>query len=283
MTEAADIIARGISERWIGSSPARRPLVIGLCGAQGSGKTTLATALQSRLTATGLRCATLSLDDLYLTLSEREALGCVVHPLLRTRGVPGTHDVGLGLDTIAALGGEGRVSLPRFDKARDDRLPESAWPVVSAPLDLLLFEGWCVGAVPQDAAELVEPVNALEREKDTDGAWRRHVNAALSGAYRPLFDRIDRLILLAAPGFDVVGDWRTEQEEQLRRVTSPAAGQRIMSAGEISRFIQFYERLTRHILSEMPERADLTLSLDASRRVIVHRVNDRTEMDRHCP
>ncbi|WP_176597542.1 MULTISPECIES: kinase [Sphingobium] len=240
-----------------------RLLVIGLCGAQGSGKSTLAAGLRQRLESDGVPAAILSIDDLYRTRAEREALARSVHPLLRTRGVPGTHDVALGLRVIDALERGEAALLPRFDKASDDCLPEARWERAAAGTRLLLLEGWCVGALPQEAAALAEPVNALEREEDADGVWRAFVNRALAGDYQALFARLDRLVLLAAPGFEIVQRWRTQQEHDLRKVT--AGG---MSDAEVARFIQHYERLTRHILEEMPERADLTIALDEARRVI---------------
>lgn len=239
-----------------------RPLVVGICGAQGSGKSTLVARLAGRLD----RAVALSLDDLYLTRAERMALARDVHPLLRTRGVPGTHDVDLGLTVLAALDRGGAVPLPRFDKATDDRAPEAAWPIAPANTRILLFEGWCVGAQPQPREALAEPVNALERDEDRDGVWRAYVNAMLGGPYRALFDRIDLLILLAAPGWDVVHDWRLEQEAALRR--SGAQGDAIMTGAEVARFIRHYERLTRHILAEMPDRADIVIHADVRRRCI---------------
>ena len=235
------------------------PLVLGLCGAQGSGKSTLAAAVVEAARAGGLAAATLSLDDLYLTRAERAVLAREVHPLLATRGVPGTHDVALGLDLLARIDAGEPVRLPRFDKATDDRLPEAEWDAAPAPLDLLVFEGWCVGAVAQAGVALVDPVNALEAEEDADARWRRWVNAQLAGAYRRLFARIDRLVLLAAPGFEVVFDWRLEQER---------CGAGAMDAAQVARFIQHYERLTRYILSEMPGRADLVIGLDRDRTPI---------------
>ncbi len=216
---------------------AARPFVYGLCGAQGSGKSTAIARLARRLRASGWRAATLSLDDLYLSRAARAALGAAVHPLFRTRGVPGTHDVALGGATLDALAAPGLIALPRFDKAGDDPVDRSGWPRIAAPVDIVLFEGWCVGARPQPAAALERPVNALERDEDGDGRWRGHVNSALAGPYRRLFDRIDRLTLLAAPGFEVVAGWRREQEQALR-----GAGAHVMADDAIDRFVAHYQR-----------------------------------------
>lgn len=240
-------------------------LVIGICGAQGSGKSTMSTVLAALLAERGRNVATLSLDDLYLTRAERVALSERTHPLLLTRGIPGTHDIGLGLRTLDALRASGLVRLPRFDKSRDDRLPEEQWPQLQAPADVIVLEGWCVGARPQTPAELAAPINALERDYDPDGTWRRFVNEALAGDYQRLFAQLNMLVLLQAPSFDVVYRWRVEQEHKLRARSGDAPSSRIMSDEEIARFISHYERLTRHILAEMPSRADVVVSLDAER------------------
>lgn len=244
-------------------------MVVGLCGAQGSGKSTLAAQLQALLEDQQIGTAVISIDDLYLTRAERVALGSNVHPLLQTRGVPGTHDVALGLRVLDALAAPGRVAIPSFDKSSDDRRRQEEWPTVDAPVKVILLEGWCVGAVPQAAALLAAPVNALENELDTDARWRRYVNDALAGAYRGLFGRLDLLILLKAPSFDVVYGWRLEQEHELREQVRYAGGApaRVMSDPEVLAFVSHYERLTRHILAEMPSRADVVVELGSDRSV----------------
>lgn len=243
-------------------SASRLPLVVGISGAQGSGKSTLTAHLAQRLGASGRRVAALSLDDLYKTRAERQTMARTVHPLFATRGVPGTHDIALGLETIAALERGEASPLPRFDKGADDRVPRADWPHAPADTQVLLLEGWCVGAVPQ--TDLSAPVNALEAEEDPQGRWRSHVNAALAGEYQHLFARIDLLVLLAAPGWDVVAQWREQQEAELRQ----RGGAAVMNPAQVSRFIQHYERLTRWILEEMPIRADLTVQLGESREVL---------------
>ncbi len=240
--------------------------VVGICGPQGSGKTTTVRVLAALLEARGLKVATLSLDDLYLPLADREALARDVHPLLRTRGVPGTHDVALGMAVLDSLAREGETALPRFDKAADDRAPVAAWPKVEGPVDVVLLEGWCVGARPEPPEALAAPVNALERERDPDGVWRAYVNAALAGPYRALFARLDLLVLFTAPDFDTVLAWRREQEAKLRDRVARTGQGRAMSDAEVADFVQHYERLTRHIARETPARADLVIRLARDRR-----------------
>ncbi|HEY0941504.1 MAG TPA: hypothetical protein VGE08_15495 [Steroidobacter sp.] len=262
---AADLIERAIHARL--SVWGRHPLVLGVCGSQGSGKSTVCKTLTTRLTQSGLKVANLSLDDLYLPLAQRVTLAKHVHPLLKTRGVPGTHDIKLGVHTLHALAHGGRVPLPRFDKAVDDRRPQEEWDSIEGPAQVVLFEGWCVGARPQTLDALDRPVNALEANEDLDGRWRRYVNDALGGEYQRLFGKIDFLVLLAAPSFDVVLKWRTQQEHELRAQTAGDTSG-VMSDAALVRFIQHYERLTRHILIDMPGRADLVIRLGPDRSVV---------------
>lgn len=235
-----------------------RNVLIGINGAQGTGKSTLCLFLELLLRREhGLSTATISLDDLYLTKAERQQLAAEVHPLFATRGVPGTHDIALGNAAIdALLAGSGPVPLPRFDKSHDDRAPRADWPVVTAPVDVVLIEGWFTGAAPADPLALAEPVNALERDEDADVRWRTFSNEALAVPYAALFDRLDLLIMLAPPGFEQVREWRELQEQKLRERTG-----RGMSAAEVSRFVDHYERLTRHMLATLPARADLVVRI----------------------
>lgn len=243
-----------------------RTLVVGVQGAQGSGKTTAASALKTLLEGLfDVRCAAISIDDFYLRKEERARLASEVHPLFRTRGVPGTHDVTLALatfDRLAALPAGATMRLPAFDKAIDDRMPEDRWPVIRGPVDVVLFEGWCVGVSPMPEAELALPVNALEREEDPDGRWRTAIREALAGPYRALFARLDRLVVFQAPSFDVVLGWRREQERALRRVRGSDAG---MDDEALVRFVAHYERVTRWAMVDLPRRADVLVRLDASR------------------
>ena len=249
---------------WVMAQKGDGLLIIGVNGAQGSGKSTLCDFLRLILEQChGQRVAVLSIDDLYLTRAERQTLAREVHPLLSTRGVPGTHDVDLGLATLDRLRGAmptDLTPLPAFDKASDDRRPAEDWSLFPGRPDIILFEGWCVGATPQPEAALREPVNTLERDEDADGRWRSYVNRQLESDYRRLLAELDRLIFLRVPGMDRVLEWRTLQEQKLAATAS--AGQHIMDATTLRRFVMHYERLTRHNLADLPARADLTLHLN---------------------
>lgn len=245
------------------------PLLVGLCGSQGSGKSTMAAFLSALLDSQGFATAVLSIDDLYLDKPERLALADSVHPLLGTRGVPGTHDLALGTEVIDALFGAApgtATAIPRFDKATDSRLPRAQWDRFVGPARIVILEGWCVGATPVEEAELDRPINALEGDDDPDGRWRRYVNDALAGPYRALFERMGLLVFLQAPSFDCVFAWRRLQEEKLRAKTG-GTGIGLMDDAALARFIMHYERITRHLLATMPASADLVAVLDADHRI----------------
>lgn len=253
---------RGIAER------SDKPVRIGVSGAQGSGKSTLAAFLSRLLANWGVRTAALSLDDFYLTRARRRELAESTHPLLATRGVPGTHDVDLLADVLDELGHSGKtasVTIPVFDKSRDDR-GESKRREHGRP-DLILLEGWFVGLAPQPPDELEAPVNLLESGEDAAGAWRRFVNERLAEYHDRIFSGLDYLAFLQAPDFASVYRWRGLQERKLREQAGPEAGE-IMSEAQLRRFISHFERLTRHALHTLPERADWLFVLDEEQRIV---------------
>lgn len=254
-----DTVARLLVRHVVDWAAAHGPgLVVGVGGPQGSGKSTACAAAAGQLEARGLRTAVLALDDLYLPLAARRRLARETHPLLLTRGPPGTHDTALGLHLLDELRRPGAVQAPRFSKAHDDRGPSA--PAFAAPADVVLFEGWCVGARPEPAERLAAPLNALEREEDTDGRWRAGVNRRLAGDYAALWARIDRLVLLTAPGWPTTCAWRAEAEEGLR---ARGGG---MTPAALVRFMDHYQRLTLWIAQDLPGRADLVIRLDGGRR-----------------
>ncbi len=229
-----------------------------MSGGQGTGKSTVSAFICEALGREfGNRCVALSLDDFYLERRDRNVLAASVHPLLRTRGVPGTHDVDLLRDILARLAeGEGTVSAPVFDKSVDDRLPTSQWRSIALPVDTVILEGWCVGARHQSALDLADPINDLERRLDPDSSWRCFVNDRLERDYEPLFKSLDALVFLEAPNFDAIRRWRMQQEHELI-----AACGRGMSDAEIERFIEHYQRITQACLEDLPQTADVCVHL----------------------
>jgi D-glycerate 3-kinase len=250
---AAAVVARALDD-----ALAHDAKVFAIAGLQGSGKSTLAAQMAALARSRGLRVATLSIDDVYFGPRERRRLARDIHPLLATRGPPGTHDIALACDTLDALRAGASARLPRFDKRSDRRLPPSRWPGAAA-VDLILLEGWCLRVPPEPAEALRAPINALERDEDPAGVWRTYCNDALGRDYPALWARIDRLLWLQPPGFAPVAGWRRQQEI---RAGGP------LSRAEIGRFVQHFERVSRQALRTLPGIAARTLTLDARRRVL---------------
>ena len=244
--------------------------VIGICGAQGTGKSTLAEFLAVELNETAdWSVAVISMDDFYLSRSERLELSRNVHPLLATRGPPGTHDcemMGRYLQRLRNLCDGESIALPRFDKARDDRAPRASWPQVSGPLDAIVLEGWCLGVPPQDDSDLLTPVNDLEARHDSDARWRTYANVRLRDDYADVFSQLARLIFLQAPDMDSVLCWRNEQEQKLA-ATASSTEPGIMNESQLREFVQYFERLTRVAINRLPSMADVTLALESSHKV----------------
>jgi len=257
----------------MGQLSASTPALLGIYGAQGSGKSTLAAYLAARFEALESKyVVVLSLDDFYLTKAERSVLAHEIHPLLCTRGVPGTHDVGLLNQVVSdLLEFRAPVRVPRFDKLKDDRVASAQFDHITQAPDLVIIEGWCVGVPAQSRIDLAEPCNTLEQVFDAKGVWRRYVNQQLAVNYQPVWQRFDQLWGLIAPSFSVVFDWRLEQERRLGEISEVP----IMTPTEIANFIQHYQRLTEHALEVVPECAQLCWRLDHDRSLsLIKEIND---------
>lgn len=254
MFDAATAAAK-VAERIALLPRGEAPAFVGLNGAQGAGKSTLAKLVAAELERLGLKAVLLSLDDFYLTKAEREELARTVHPMCGTRGVPGTHDIALLESTLAVLGSSGETTLPRFDKLSDDRMPREAWDTFQGRPDAILLEGWCVGLPSADLPEWSGPINALETECDPDGAWHAWSRAALERDYDRLWQRFDLLVSIEVPGWDTVIESRLRQEQDAMAATGRAG----MDRAQVTRFAEHYERYTRALWTAMPRRADIVL------------------------
>jgi len=243
------------------------PLIVGVGGAQGCGKTTFCSVI-SRILNKGfdLNSVVISLDDMYSTRHDRLKFADETTPMFSVRGVPGTHDVSFALSLFERLKDlkEGEVmKFPRFDKSIDDRKSVHLWQEIQGPVDVVLFEGWCVGAPP------------MTEEMDADGVWRNTVNELLQGVYKSLFSQIDLMAWMQAPSYDVVYEWRNKQERVLESHLHDIHGilldtidLKVMSSKELKRFMQYYERLTRHMLAVMPSKADVLFKLNEKQDVV---------------
>lgn len=259
--DLADLLL-GVAADIAAQKPGDRPLVLGVSGAQGSGKSTISGLLKTALdVAHGLSAVALSIDDFYLPKLERARLAATIHPLCQTRGVPGTHDPALARRTIEALltaGAAAQTPLPQFSKLEDDRVPEGLWPMFEGQPDVVILEGWCVGARHRDPASWGGPINTLEAEKDPEGIWWRWSNSQLNGDYQVLWDMFDLLLFIRVPDFDTVVASRIAQEETLAR-QNPELAKGRMTRQEIITFTAHYQRYTEQLREDLPTIADIFL------------------------
>jgi D-glycerate 3-kinase len=242
------------------------PWIVGLQGTQGSGKSTVCLFIKTLLEECfDLNIVVLSIDDFYKTRQERIQLAKDIHPLFVTRGVPGTHDVRLAESTIqqlSELSENQACKIPSFNKAIDDRLEQSDWNEVKGSVDIILFEGWCMGVSAQSSAALKQPINDLEKKEDPECIWREYVNENLKNQYRSLFEKIDNLIVLQAPSFKCVYQWRALQETKLHEKNIDVENTMVQTPKQVERFISHYERLTRFALMTLSEQASWVITLD---------------------
>jgi D-glycerate 3-kinase len=240
--------------------------IIGLTGGQGAGKSTITQVLKLILEIKyNLIVVYFSIDDFYKTLSERTVLAKKVNRLFKTRGVPGTHDINLIKKTFVDLTKKIFIPMlvPRFDKSKDDRFPKKYWQKIKQQPNIIIFEGWCVGAKPQQNKDLLKPINILEKKQDLDSKWRLKVNKELKNAYKEIFSKISMLIFLKVPSFDCVYKWRLLQEKKLKLTSK---GKKIMSPLQVREFIMYYERITMQMIKDLPSKADVVLYLDKQHR-----------------
>lgn len=239
----------------------KAPFCLAINGAQGSGKSTLSAYLKSYLESQGIVTEIVSLDDFYLSKSQRAKRATQYHPLFTVRGVPGTHDVTFAIEQVKRFKNSEDFILPRFNKANDEPYSSAKWLKCINKPKVLIFEGWCLGLLPQSSDQLNVPVNDLEATKDSNGEYRARVNQFLSDDYQVLFALFDNLVFLNAQSFERVYSWRLQQEHQL--IKQAGTG---MSDEEVTAFIQYFERLTRWSIESLSARSDLHIKLDENRQ-----------------
>jgi len=245
-----------------------KTLILGLSGGQGSGKSTIAGILKIILKKFFKRKIYISsIDDFYKTLKDRNKMSLVIHPLLKTRGVPGTHDIDLikFFFNIVKKKKFKKINLPKFEKAEDNRLKKKYWHNIKKKPEIIILEGWCVGAKPQPQSLIKKPVNILEKYEDKNLKWRKYVNEKLKKEYKKLFVMIDHFIFIKVPNFKVVLKWRLLQESKLKKKSY--FKKKIMSYSKIKRFIMFYQRITLQMIKDLSKSASVVMLLQKNHKI----------------
>ena len=245
-----------------------RPYFVGLAGGQGTGKTTISSLIRIILTKYfKLNVFRISIDDFYKTRKERINLSKRVHPMLFTRGVPGTHDINMMLNFFRKSKSKKfkRLKLPTFNKAIDDRYNKKKWYDLKKRPDVIIFEGWCVGAKSEKNTTLNKAINSLERAKDQRKIWRKHVNHQLKSKYKNLYSQLNCLIYLKAKNFSVLQKWRLKQERKLW--VKSKVKSKIMSRRDVLNFMQTYQRITQNMFRNMPKYASVIFNLNSNHQI----------------
>ena len=243
-----------------------RPFIQGILGGQGTGKSTLSSILRLILRHLGYNALCLSLDDLYKTYSERQILS-KQDPRLIWRGPPGTQDIELGLTVLDRLrhpSQQAAIEVPRFDKSAWGGAGDRSRSQVVEGVDIVLFEGWFVGVRPIEPSAFDTAPPPILTEGDRQFA--RDMNARLQD-YLPLWERLDRLILLYPVDYRISVQWRCQAERQMM-----AAGKSGMTDAEIEQFVNYFWKalhpeLFIKPLTGKPEWVDMVIEIDRDRSV----------------
>ncbi|MGB2923951.1 MAG: glycerate kinase [Limnothrix sp.] len=242
-----------------------QPLIYGILGGQGTGKTTLTQVLSQILAAWNFTCIAISIDDLYKTYAERQKL-LETQPRLIWRGPPGTHDVETGLAVLTQLqqatAGD-KIAIPRFEKSLHQGAGDRLEPEQVNPADIVLFEGWFVGCRPIDATKFADAPEPITTAEDRDFAIA--INQALQ-AYVPLWEKLDRLMVLFPEDYRLSKTWRKDAEHKMI-----AQGKTGMSDAEIDDFVDYFWRslhpdLFITPLTKDPTLTNLVIEIDAAHR-----------------
>ena len=245
-----------------------KTLFLGFSGGQGSGKTTVVKILKIILKKFFKRKIHISsIDDFYKTLQARNEMSHTTHSLFKTRGVPGTHDINLVKKFFYFIKKKKfkKTKLPKFDKSIDDRLKKKYWFNIKERPEIVILEGWCVGAKPQSNSLIKKPINILEKYEDKNLIWRKYVNKKLKREYKKLFAMIDYYIFMKIPNFDMVFKWRLLQENKLRKKSH--LKKKIMSYKELKRFIMFYQRITLQMIKDLSKSASIIMLLKKNHEI----------------
>ena len=242
--------------------------IIGLSGGQGAGKSTITAILKFILKFRyRLDLCIFSIDDFYKTKFERKKMSERIHPLFLTRGVTGTRDLRFINQTINHLKKKNfkPVMIPRFDKSIDDRAKKTKWVKIKKPPNIIIFEGWCVGAKSEKNSSLKKTINTMEKAKDQKQIWRKYVNHQLKSKYKDLYSQLNCLIYLKAKNFSLLQKWRLKQERKLW--VKSKVKSKIMSKENVLNFMQTYQRITQNMFRNMPKYASIIFNLNSYHQI----------------
>jgi len=256
---------------WIkNKSNHKKPFLIGLAGGQGTGKTTTSSIIKIILEKYfKLNVFKISIDDFYKTRKERVFLSKKIHPMLLTRGVPGTHDINMMLNFFKKVKSKKfkSLQLPNFNKATDDRFAKKYWYNIKKRPDVIIFEGWCVGAKPEKNANLNKAINSMEKKKDQKKIWRKYVNQHLKLKYKDLYSQLNCLIYLKAKNFSLLQKWRLKQENKLWLKSKKNSKHKIMNKENVISFMQTYQRITENMFKKMTKHASILINLGSDHQI----------------
>ena len=234
-----------------------------IAGSQGAGKSTLAILFKLALEKIyKKKVMLLSIDDYYLSKKKRIKLSKKIHPLLITRGVPGTHDiVALKNDIINFQQKKFPITTPTFNKLKDN-VSIKKKNIKNA--EILLLEGWCCGAPSINKGYLFENINSLESKLDKNKKWRQFYNSQLKREYKKVFSLFDQQIYIQPPSFNYIIKWRYAQE---KNNALKSRKKDFMSKNDLQAFIQHYEKLTKWMMKTMPAKADILIKIDGNQKI----------------
>ncbi len=243
-----------------------------LSGSQGSSKSTLAKLLKLVIEKYyKKKVMLLSIDDYYLSKNQRLKLSKKIHPLLLTRGVPGTHDIQMLKYHINQFKNQNfPINTPTFNKLKDD-ISKKRKVIKNA--EILLLEGWCCGSAPIANNYLFKNINILENIFDKNKNWRKYYNSLLRNEYNSVFSLFDKQIYIQAPSFKYVLNWRYVQEKSNAYKSNNTE---FMNKTDLHKFIQHYEKLTKWMMKTMPNKADIILKVDENQKIkkLLFRIDD---------
>ena len=256
---------------WIaGKIRNKKPYFVGLAGGQGTGKTTVSSLVKIILEKYfKLKVFKISIDDFYKTRKERNSLSKRIHPMLMTRGVPGTHDINMMLSFFKKTKNKNfkKMILPSFNKAIDDRFSKKYWYKINQKPDVIIFEGWCVGAKAELNKTLKKPINSIEKINDKKLVWRKYVNLQLRNKYKELYSQLNCMVYLKAKNFNMLQKWRLKQERKLRLKTKKVSSHKIMSKKNVINFMQTYQRITENMFKNTPKYASIVINLNSNHQI----------------